>query len=137
MLLDEEHHVGTVKVFDPYTMSDKSEKDLPDWTVVKQPKVWALQKKEPVQKNEKITKKLSNSNEGSEKQTIAEDVNAKMNESRKVKKSQNECKGSCTLLTAKKFNKLLRAGEEAYLAVFLPSSIHKSGSTTGKQSCSK
>ena len=130
MLLDEEHHVGTVKVFDPYTVSDKSGKDLPDWTVVKQPKVWAMQKKGTVQKNEKITKKLSNSNEGSKKQTIAEDVNAKMNESGKVKKSQNECKGSCTLLTAKRFNKLLRAGEEAYLAVFLPSSIHKSGSTT-------
>ena len=57
-------------------------------------------------------------------------MNAKMDESGKVKKSQNECKGSCTLLTAKRFNKLLRAGEEAYLAVFLPSSIHKSGSTT-------
>ena len=94
------------------------------------PKCGPCRKKEPVQKNEKITKKLSKSNEGSKKQTIAEDVNAKMNESGKVKKSQNECKGSCTLLTAKRFNKLLRAGEEAYLAVFLPSSIHKSGSTT-------
>ena len=61
-LLKEQHHCGTVKVLEPYCMSElKNEKrkdnSLHDWTVVKQPKIWNW-KKERTVVNEKKEKKV-------------------------------------------------------------------------------
>ena len=42
---------------------------------------------------------------------------------------RNESHGQRTMVSAKRMDKLLRSGAEVYLAVVLPSSIHKSGVT--------
>ena len=60
-LLGEQHSCGTVKIIEPYMLSDLKkgkEKDnsLHDWTVVKQPKLWHW-KKERTAVNEKKEKK--------------------------------------------------------------------------------
>ena len=60
MLLDEEHHVGTVKVFDPYTMSDKSEKIclIGPWS--SSPKCGPCRKKELYKRMKRLRRNCQN-----------------------------------------------------------------------------
>ena len=66
--VDAAYNCGTVKVIDPYSLCVHGDKKhLPDWTVVKQPKLWEVKRtvvqKENVSKNEMPEKKLSMQNE--------------------------------------------------------------------------
>ena len=110
MLLDNSHDCGTVKVIDESRMSEmekENEKNLQKWIVCKELKLWKMESK-TVQKEKK---------EQQNDQTIAVDKNQSKNESVKIVKSVkslNSCEKQRTLVSAKKMDKILKAGEEVF-----------------------
>ena len=115
LLMDDTQQIGTVRILDPYSVV--SEKKMPEWVVPRVPKLWSIEKK---------AAKCSSINVRTEN----ESTNVEQTKVPRVQSSQtNESKGQCTMVSAKRMDKLLRSGAEVYLAVVLPSSIHKSGVT--------
>ena len=113
--MDETQQIGTVRILDPYSVV--SEKKMPEWVVPRVPKLWSIEKK---------AAKCSSINVRTEN----ESTNVEQTKVPRVQSSQtNESKGQRTMVSAKRMDKLLRSGAEVYLAVVLPSSIHKSGVT--------
>ena len=115
LLMDDTQQIGTVRILDPYSVV--SEKKMPEWVVPRVPKLWSIEKK---------AAKCSSINVRTEN----ESTNVEQTKVPRVQSSQtNESKGQRTMVSAKRMDKLLRSGAEVYLAVVLPSSIHKSGVT--------
>ena len=114
VLLDGAQHVGTVKVLDAYDLCEK--KELPDWVIAKKPMLWNMESS-IVQQSEQVSQK--------DYAVVQKEI--KPSSVKQMSKQEN-C-GQRTIISAKRMNKLLKAGEEMYLAVILPSSLPKPGMT--------
>ena len=113
--MDETQQIGTVRILDPYSVV--SEKKMPEWVVPRVPKLWNIEKKTAICSSINVRKEN-------------ESTNVEQTKVPHVQSSQtNESKGQRMMVSAKRMDKLLRSGAEVYLAVILPSSIHKSGVT--------
>ena len=133
VLLDEQQHCGTVKVIDSYYLSDeRKQKEVKrsDWTVVQKPKLWQeMNDKSPMSKKQVKPVMVKSTNDEQDKHAIA--VNS--NESVNGNKSRNDVEKRRTLVSAKKMNQILKTGTDAYIAVFLPSTLQQTGQSTKDQ----
>ena len=131
-LLGEQHSCGTVKIIEPYMLSDlKNEKEkrnsLHDWTVVKQPKLWnwknerTAEKKKPNGQKSMVEKEM---NEPTIAVTSCEAAKCQSVDKR------NEVSKHRVLVSAKTMEKILKTEKVAYIAVFMPNQIQQVGQTT-------
>ena len=124
-LLQEQHHCGTVKVIEPYVLSDlknekKKENSLHDWTVVKQPKLWKL-KKERTVVNEKEKKKPEVKKSVVEKETNESTIAVTSCEAAKcqsVDQRNESFKTSCTCIRKNNGEDLEKREGRIYCSVY-------------------
>ena len=124
ILMDETQQVGTVKLLDPYSLV-MCEKKMAEWVVPKVPKIWRMEKKTAECSTINVPKANVSESMYMDKSTNEEQIKASHVQSSK----RNESKDQRTMVSAKRMDKLLHSGAKVYLAVILPSSIHKSGVT--------
>ena len=130
VLLDDTQQVGTVKVLDPCRLCE--EKNLPDWVVMKTPKVWC-----PVmQKTEKQTCTITatSTNDVSKNSFNSNPVpTAKVSRHKSAgtvqRRNTNDCETTRQFISSKRLQKLLKRGEQVYLAMVRPTGIQKQGIT--------
>ena len=131
-LLGEQHSCGTVKIIEPYCMSDlknekKKENSLHDWTVVKQPKLWNW-------KNERTAKKKKPDGKKSLVETEMNELTIAVTSCEAAKcqsvDKRNEVSKHRVLVSAKTMEKILKTEKVAYIAVFMPNQIQQVGQTT-------
>ena len=126
ILLDETQQVGTVKILDAYSLCE--EKPMPDWLIVKNPKLWKVEKKSVQWKEKLHHQELSTNVKMSKSERIVSMNVVKKSEVKSVREKKNS--GQRTIVSAKRMNKLLKSGADMYLAVILPSSVQKAGMTS-------
>ena len=131
-LLGEQHSCGTVKIIEPYMLSDlKNEKEkrnsLHDWTVVKQPKLWNWKNERTAEKKKPDGKRSLAENEMKEPTIAVTSCEAAKCQS--VDK-RNEVSKHRVLVSAKTMEKILKTEKVAYIAVFMPNQIQQVGQTT-------
>ena len=126
VLLDDTQQVGTVKVLDPYRVCE--EKNMPDWVVMKTPKVWC-----PVlHKTEKQTCTITatSTNEVSKNSFNSNPIpTAKVSRHKSAgtvqRRNTNDCETTRQFISSKRLQKLLKRGEQVYLAMVRPTGIQK------------
>ena len=130
VLLDDTQQVGTVKVLDPYRLCE--EKNMPDWVVVKTPKVWCP----VIQKTEKQTCTITatSTNDVTKNSFNSNPVpTAKVSRHKSAGTVQqgntNDCETTRQFISSKRLQKLLKRGEQVYLAMVRPTGIQKQGIT--------
>ena len=134
-LLKEQHHCGTVKVLEPYCMSDqmnekRKDDSLHDWTIVKQPKLWHWKNERTAVKEKPMGSTKSKIEEMNE-QTIAGVSGSEKKQCKSGEvKERNDVAKHRILVSAKRMEKILQKEEVAYLAVFMPSQNQQVGQTT-------
>ena len=130
VLLDDTQQVGTVKVLEPYRLCE--EKNMPDWVVVKTPKVWCPMIHKPAKQTCTIT--ATSTNDVSKNSFNSNPVpTAKASRHKSAGTVQqgntNDCETTRQFISSKRLQKLLKRGEQVYLAMVRPTGIQKQGIT--------